>query len=136
MKKIVLSAAVALFAMNAQAATDEVAVNVNITLVEVIDIYPETQGAATGNFNTLLEYQFGQALDESPETIPVLGSGEFEFYVGASTGYQVDLTCPTNFNCESGDCTGLGSLPIPASDLSIQVVSPPAGSTNQAAAYT
>lgn len=130
MKKIVLTAALAAFAIgaNAQNANDQANVNINVTLVEVIEISPSNQNAvAFGTFNTIAEYENGKDLLEFPEVLPV-GPGTFEFVIAASCAYDVNVLAPAFFTGGAGD--------MPISDLKLRTVSLPSGSTGGYPAFT
>ncbi len=144
MKKIVLTAAVAIAAFAAKAQTTAVStLNTSAILNEVIVLTPTSQNGAPGNntffgfisntFNTIAEYDNGLDLVENPQVAPGPGAGEFEFTIASSVGYNVVATSPVNFTWSGG---GSQTYPMAASALKLTVVGAPSGATSVLPANT
>ena len=116
MKKVLLTAAVAMFAMSANAqnetqrTSDAHNILVNLAVTDMIDLDPEAQ-TGNGALNSWAAYNNGIVLDEG--TTP-----GFEFTISASREYKMDISA-TNFGADNdGDF-------FPASILSWQVTTAP-----------
>lgn len=145
MKKIVLTAAVAIAAFAAKAQTTAVStLNTSAILNEVIVLTPSSQNGAPGTnlpfvgfisntFNTIAEYDNGLDLVENPQVLPGPGAGEFEFTIASSVGYNVVATSPVNFTWSGG---GSQTYPMAASALKLTVVGAPSGATSVLPANT
>jgi len=140
MKKIVLTAAVAIVALAAKAQTTAVStLNTSATLVETIVLTPNSQSGNPGGFinntfNTIAEYDNGLDLLENPNVAPGPGpSGEFEFTIASSVGYNVVATSPANFTWNGGPTQ---TYPMAASALKLTVVGAPSGATSVLPANT
>ena len=121
MKKLILAAAAFTSFATANAQSDVSNIGVNLNLVEIIELLPNNlpfgipAQSATGTINEFSEYSNGIWLSETGLTVinpPITGPGEFEFTVGASNGYKVEVkTSGANFSGPDADmstgCIGL-----------------------------
>lgn len=133
MKKIVLSAAFAMAAsLGAQAQTVDGGNNINVTLnlQNIITLTPNSQGGVA-TFNSLNDYSNGQSLSENPLVAPGGGLGEFEFTIGASREYKVEV----NAGAATFTPSGGGEAGMPCSVLRMRLRTWPTGSS-PVAAYT
>ena len=98
MKKVLLTAAVAMFAMSANAqnetqrTSDAHNILVNLAVTDMIDLDPEAQ-TGNGALNSWAAYNNGITFDEG--TTP-----GFEFTISASREYRMDISA-TNFNADN-----------------------------------
>lgn len=130
MKKIVLTAAVAVLAFGAKAQTTATStLATSAILIEVIELTPAIQFANPGfnTFNTIAEYDNGLDLLEFPAVAPgPAPAGEFEFTLASSVGYTVVATSPEDFSCSCNPQT----YPLKASSMEFTVVTAPGGATD------